>query len=222
MAPTAYQVLTSIASPGAVDSRLQLQAKAMITPTVDADLNGFVAARPHSPCFTAGSTFEPLEVRMTAPLMACKHVAWLTHGRADVYNSTYGRHYRNEHGVIEKSNLFVVGHPPANIIGLIENAMREKLRANPAQSKQQSRISDSVFNGMEEDELGTVYVIAAPDGPRDVFLEADMKHKALCALYRWCVDPKNKNKKEDDYKPYTPPITNDVTAFETITKLLDA
>ena len=159
---------------------------------------------------------------MTAPHIARTHVAWLKHGGPDVFNSTYGSHYRNAAGVVEESNLLVVGHPPANIIGSVEDAMREKLRANPAQSKQQARISGSVLNGMEEDELGTVYVIAAPDGPRDVFLEADMKHKALCALYRWCVDPKNKNKKEDDYKPYTPPITNDVTAFETITKLLDA
>ena len=106
---------------------------------------------------------------------------------------------------------------------MVENAVRETLRANPSQSKQQNSASDTTYDNVgKAEDLGIAYVIAAPDGDRDVFLKADKKHKSLLALYTWCHDPKNKNKKEDDYKPYTPPITNDVTAFETITKLLDA
>jgi len=143
------------------------------------------------------------------------------HGSANVYECTYGSHYRNAPGQIEKCNLLVVGHPPNKILGLVEDVVREKLRANPAQSNQQARVTDS-GNQDNPEGAGTVYVIAAPDGPRDVFLEADKKHKALMALLRWCRVPKNKHKGEDDYKPNTAVITNAVSAIEVIIKLLGA
>ena len=223
MASFAYQRLSSIASTRALDSQLQKKALEAITPQVDADLGSFLAGKPNSPCFTAGSTKQPtLKQRMQAPPFKCSHVAWLKHGGPGI-NSTYGGHYRNEHGHIEESNLHVVARAPGNILGSIEDAVRETLRANPLQSKQQNSASDTTYDkvGKAED-LGIAYVIAAPDGDRDVFLKADKKHKSLLALHTWCVDPKNKNKKADDYKPQTATITNDVSAIETVIILLDA
>ena len=223
MASFAYQRLSSIASTRALDSELQKKALEVITPQVDADLGSFLAGKPNSPCFTAGSTKQPtLKQRMDAPKFKCSHVAWLKHGQAG-FNDTYGAHYRNEHGHIEESNLHVVARAPGNILGSIEDAVRETLRANPLQSKQQNSASDTTYDqrGKAED-LGIAYVIAAPDGDRDVFLKADKKHKSLMALHQWCVDPKNKNKKEDDYKPQSATITNDVSAIETVIILLDA
>ena len=159
---------------------------------------------------------------MAASGIVCSHVAWLKHGQADVTNSTYGGHYRNEHGDIEESNLHVVARAPGDILGSIEDAVRETLRANPAQSKQQNSASGTIYDQNNPEDLGTVYVIAAPGGDRDVFLEADKKHKTLLALCQWCIDPKNKNKKEGDYKPRSATISNDVSAIEAVIKLLGA
>ena len=75
MAPSAYQVLASIATPGTVDSHHQTKAKEMFTPKLEANLNAFTAARPKSPCFTAGSTSAPLAQRMAASLVENDHPA---------------------------------------------------------------------------------------------------------------------------------------------------
>ena len=222
MASFTYHLLSKVASTRALDSENQKKALDVITPTVDANLGSFLAAKANSPCLSAGSTTQILNNRMWAPKFNSKHVVWEKHGQPG-YNHVYGGHYRGPDGNIPESNLHVVAHAPHNILGSIENAVRETLRANPLQSKQQNSASDTTYDqrGKAED-LGIAYVIAAPDGDRDVFLKADKKHKSLLALHQWCVDPKNKNKKEDDYKPQTATITNDVSAIETVIILLDA
>ena len=100
--------------------------------------------------------------------------------------------------------------------------LREKLRANPAQSKNQIKVTVSGIARDNPEGFGNVYIIAAPDGPRDVNLKADEDHKALYNLYHWCMNPKNKNKGEDDYKPSTTTISNASTAIEVIHECLDA
>ena len=67
-----------------------------------------------------------------------------------------------------------------------------------------------------------LYILAAPDGPRDVFLKAEAAHKANCNLFSWCKEPKNKNKGEDDTHHIRrrsrthPPRSRSSTIFSTL------
>lgn len=55
-----------------------------------------------------------------------------------------------------------------------------------------------------------------------MFLKAEAAHKANRALFIWCKEPKNKNKGEDAYTPYTTTISDASTAIEVVHDLLDA
>ena len=198
MASAVYQILASIATPTTVDSHHKTMAKGFFTPQLETKTDAFTAARAHSPCFTAGSTGKTIEVRMSVNLIDINHAAWRKHGAANVYNSTYGAHYRNTEGEIDPCNVLILGRAGNSTLHAIEDVLREKLRANPAQSKQQARVTDSGHQ-VDPEGVGTIYILAAPDGPRNAFLEADAKHKVFMALRKWCLDPKNKSKGEDDY-----------------------
>ena len=154
-------------------------------------------------------------------MVSSDHPAFAVHKHA--CNSTYGPHYRDAHGQVDPRNVLVLGRAKNSIPHDVEEILREKLRANPGQSKQQNKVTVS-GNALDDPEgFGAVYLIAAPDGPRAAFLKADNAHKAVRNLAKWCIEPKNKNKGPDAYKqPLSTTISNAATAIDAIHECLGA
>ena len=154
-------------------------------------------------------------------MVSSDHPAFAVHKHA--CNSTYGPHYRDAHGQVDPRNVLVLGRAKNSIPHDVEEILREKLRANPGQSKQQNKVTVS-GNALDDPEgFGAVYLIAAPDGPRAAFLKADNAHKAVRNLAKWCIEPKNKNKGPDAYKqPLSTTISNAATAIDVIHECLGA
>ena len=220
MAPTsAYQIMTSVASPPTVDSDHKKEAADWFHEVLEPNADEFFLSKPNSPCFTAGSTNVEMEVRLKYKRMVSDHPAFVKHGK-DGVESSYGPHYRNSEGKIDPVNVLVLGRAQNSYLQAAEEIMREKIRTNTAQSKNQNKVA--VSGSHNTGGYGKLYVLAAPDGDRDAFLKAEAAHKANLNLYKWCKDIKNKDKGEGDYTPSTTTISNACTAIEVVHDLLGA
>ena len=220
MAPTSeYQIMNSVASPPAVDSDHKKDAAVWFKEVLEPESENFFASKPNSPCFTVGTTNELVEKRLAYKGMISEHPAWVKHGK-DGVDDTYGLNYRNAQGQIGPDNYIVLGRAHNSYLQAGEELIREKIRSNTAQSKNQNKVSVSgIYNTGGN---GKLYILAAPDGDRKAFLKAEAAHKANLNPFRWYKDVKNKNKGADDYTPSTTTISNALTAIEVVIDLLDA
>ena len=218
MASAAFQKEeASVATPGAVNSIHMTQTIAWLSRPVEAKIDAWTAVAPESPCITVGATCTTVATRMAPFHVACDHA---TFGVRRIQGNVYGDHYRNANLEVEPENVLCLGRAKKKILHAIEELVREKLRRNPLQSKQQNHITVFGIALADPEGFGNVYLIKAPDGSCSDFFKADKAHKASANLARWYKDPKNKNK--DNYKPLTTTTSNAVTAFEVIHELLGA
>ena len=218
MAPAEYQILNSVASPPTIDSDHKKEAADWFREVLEPKADEFFVRKPNSPCFTAGSTAD-MNSRLHNRRTVSDRPAFVKHGK-DGADSVYGDHYRTSAGNIDPRNLLVLGRAHNSYLQAAEDLVREKIRTLTAQSKNQNKVGVSgVYN---KSGYGTLYILAAPDGPRDMFLKAEAAHKANRNLFVWCKKPANKNKGEVAYTPSTTTISNAFTAIEVVLDLLGA